>query len=130
MIPEHKFLEIARGLTEKTKRRQLKWQSQGHDDYVLQGTATTIRVRFQTPETETDYLELTIASRNGAGDVGTWIVHEGEKTWEDVANLFYEIQQACGVFGDVMKEIESLIGDDAPVAVGARRIRTTNPEGT
>src|SRR5438552_18928092 len=97
MIPEKKFLDIAKGLLDKTKKRNVDWKADTEygtrpgSSYTVSLPRSCVRVSYLSPAAELDKVRLTLLSPDGKV-AGYWDFLEGEKDWELAQALFWEIQ--------------------------------------
>jgi hypothetical protein len=113
MIPESKFLEIAKGLLEKTRQRKARWEEQPGDQgaFVLRLRNASIRIKLFSPPTEMDSISLMLLNEEGK-EVGSWTVQDGEQHWGVISELYHEVITNLRGRDKVLEEVEAFLNSE------------------
>ncbi len=110
MIPNEKYVEIARGLLRKTETGTAKWvQGAGEmSEFVLNLPASRIFLQYTSPTVEDDRITLALCQPEGRA-VGSWIVHESDPDWELAQTLYSAVSRQVVGWDRVLEDIESFL---------------------
>jgi hypothetical protein len=150
MIPTDKFLEIARGLLEKTKQEKAKWTAKlpleqlaatstamiklpstarkdigppQFGEYVLKLPNSMLELEFVSPSTEPDRIILRFRNSTGL-EVGRWEVEEESPDWSLAAELYDQVERCVTGWDKVLQDVEVFLAGDAkntPISGGRRQ---------
>ena len=116
MIPEDRFLDIAKGLFEKTKQGKVNWKlpPPGHlglpapaNAYMVQLPNALITLMYCSPRTEPDFVMLIF--QGPKGPVGSWKVEEGSEHWRLANSLYSDVTRYVTGWDKVLEEVEQFI---------------------
>lgn len=117
MIPEKKFLDIAKGLMDKTKKRSVDWKMDSAygtppgSSYVVSLPRSSVKISYLSPSAEPDKVRLTLLSPQGE-TAGYWDFLEGDKDWDFAQALFWEVQSFVAGSNKVLEDVERFISSD------------------
>ena len=111
MIPESKFVEIAKGLFRKTRQGKVRWEQYSNGSYIARLPGSAVIVRQYTSASSPTYISLDVRGPSGTS-VGLWQVFEGEDNWQHAAELHSEIERGMTGWDKVLEDIERFIASD------------------
>ncbi|HYT87937.1 MAG TPA: hypothetical protein VEL76_04400 [Gemmataceae bacterium] len=107
MTTESNFLEIAKGLLQKTRQQKAPWTDAGGHFLLLLKNAR-ITLSYQSPVAEPDFITVTFSNKEGKV-AATWTVHEEDPGWELVNELHEEVRRRAAGWEKVLADIEDFI---------------------
>jgi hypothetical protein len=113
MIPEKKFIEIAKGLLEKTKKRQVDWKQDGSElrSFTVTLPSSAITLCHYPSATQPDKIRLVLLGPKGE-KVGDWEFLEGDENWDMAQELFWEAQSSVTGSNRILEDVERFIAGD------------------
>lgn len=111
MIPEQKYVDIAKGLLEKTKMNQVPWKKQSRVAFDVKLPQSEISIVYGNPPTEPDFIRLLLIGQNGYA-VGEWLVQEGEDNWPLAWELYCEASRYVTGWDKVLQDVEQFLASE------------------
>ena len=127
MIPNEKFVEIAKGLLEKTRAEKASWKAHGRlfpaalrpvldpssgsqpTEFLLHLPSTQIRLELDALSPGPDKVLLKIMNKEGEL-VGLWTVTEQDEDWSLAMSLYQEVSKKVTKWDKALEEVEAFIG--------------------
>ena|SRR2546422_856021 len=113
MIPHNKYVNIAKGLLEKTREGKVPWNDPKGDRrfFSVSLPNSAISIDIISPPTEPDFIRLTIYGPAG-GLAGSWEVREGDEHWELASTLYSEVYRSATGWDKAFEDVERFIASD------------------
>lgn len=131
MIPNEKYIEIARGLLEKTRSRKAAWQLSGRTPYSippetsgigsvyldpsvaappfsLQLPQTMIILEFESPTATPDTISLHFYNKEKQ-KTAEWTVEEGDEHWPLMESLYREVREQVLKSDKTIEDVEAYL---------------------
>lgn len=106
MAPTEKFEKILHGLLEKTKKNKIAWKITGPKDiFMVSFPNSKIKMSWQSPETEPDYIQFEFLGTDGARAL-SFAVAEGDELWPIAQELFSEVERIVTGWDKVLEDVE------------------------
>lgn len=120
IIDPNVYRSIAQRLLAKTRDGSIRWMPDTQEDYACMFPLPRARVRIihESPTTGEERLILAIENRAFV-TVGRWEISRGSPDWDLLAELYELASRMAFGWGEVLEELDAVLGIDRPVTVGA-----------
>lgn len=116
MIPDSKLKDILEALLNRSRRNQVNWQPREKGTYSVRFPDSELILRYRSPPTEPDYLEVLVVTMRGsvAAEQG---IGETHSLWPLVQEVYAEAERCVTGWDKVLSGIETALRAEGTVGL-------------